>query len=347
MKTPDTDKILDLLIVGVGPPALVGLHDARQAGLKAIGVDKGPVCGALVKHPPYMRWFSTADKLELAGFPLLVNEKGPSRREYLKYCRAFVRHFGLDVAAYHEVTEITKDGDLFTVVAHDLHGRGHTWRTRNVAIGTGFYDSPRPLGVPGEDLPHVSHQYLEPHIYFGQKVLVIGGGSSAAEFALELWREGVDVTVAVRGDEFHTKYWVKPDIENRIKEGSIRCHYGVEVKEIRRDEAVLVDGDSKEIVVPADFVLAMTGYEPDTTLLESVGAEVDPATKRAALNDHCETTVPGLYVIGTIIAGVDSNVVFIENSREHGPMIVRHILHKHDLHGQGDALGTQVPESVL
>ena len=346
MMTSDTDDLLDLLVVGVGPPALVGLYEAKQAGLRALGVDKGPVCGALVRHPAYMRWFSTADKLELAGYPLLVSEKSPTRREYLKYCRAFVRQFDLDIATYHEVTGIARNGDCFVVTARDLHGRPCTWRAAQVAVGTGFYDSPRPLNVPGEDLPHVSHTYTEAHAYFGQKVLVIGGGSSAAEYTLELWREGIDVSVAVRGAEFHTKYWVKPDIENRIEEGSIPCYYDVAIKEILPDEVVLIDRNGEEIRVETDFVLAMTGYEPDTTLLQSIGAEVDPVTKKPTLNEHYETTVPGLYVIGTICAGVESNVVFIENSREHGPTIVRHILEINRERARSSKADSSIGESV-
>ena len=327
MQTYGLNETLDLLIVGAGPAALVTLHEAKQAGLNAIAVDKGPVCGALVKHPTYMRWFSTADKLELAGFPLLINEKNPTRREYLKYCRAFVKYFGLNIVTYREITSVQKNGSLFTVEAKDRYGREYTWQTRNVITGTGFYDSPRDLDVPGADLPKVSHQFSEAHYYADHDVLIVGSGSSAAEIALELWREGARVTIAMRSDRFHTKYWIEPDIENRIKEGSITCHRNAEVKEIRMDDVVLTS-DGEEVVVPCDFVLAMTGYEPDTTLLESIGAVVDQETGKPELNDHFETTVPGLFVIGTLCAGCESNVIFIENSREHGPTIVRYLLKK-------------------
>jgi len=282
MKTYGLDDILDLVIVGVGPPALAALHDAEAAGLSAVGIDKGPVCGALMHHPVYMRWFSTYDKLELCGFPLLINEKNPSRQEYLKYCRTFARHHKLKINTYREVTQVEREGDLFLVHARDRFGRSSTWRTRNVALGTGFYDSPRPLNVPGEDLPHVSHRYSEPHAYADHKVVVIGSGSSAAEIALDLWREHTDVTLVMRGEKFHTKFWVEPDIENRIKEESITCYRGAEVEEIHPDKVVVSGSDGRSVSIPCDFVLAMTGYEPDTTMIRGLGSGKCEASPRIA-----------------------------------------------------------------
>ena len=328
MKSYGLDEVQDLVIIGVGPPALAALHDAEQAGLAAVGIDKGPVCGALVKHPVYMRWFSTYDKLELCGFPLVIEEKNPSRREYLKYCRTFARHFDLKINTYREVTRVKRDGDVFLVDAQDRFGRTSTWRTRNVVAGTGFYDSPRPLNVPGENLPHVSHVYTEPHNYSDHRVAVIGAGSSAAEIALELYREQTDVTIIMRSEKFHTKFWVEPDIENRIKEGSIIAYRGAEVVSITEEGLRIRDCDGNEVDIEADFILAMTGYEPDTSLLRSIGAEVDEATKKPTLTEGLETTVPGLYVMGTLCSGVESNVVFIENSRDHGTRIVQDIMRK-------------------
>ena len=320
------NEIQDIVAVGAGPATLVLLREANLAGMRAIAIDKGPVCGALVKHPTYMRWFSTAEKLELPGLPLLVNEKNPTRREYLKYCRAYARMFQLKVVTYHEVTAVRREDDgIFRVDAQDLYGREYQWRARNVVMGTGFYDSPRPLNVPGEGLPKVSHRYTEAHFYSDHDVLIVGAGSSAAEVALELWREGARVTVAMRGGRFHTKYWIEPDIENRIKEGSITAYRRSVVKEIRPDDVVLVEESGRETVIPNDFVLAMTGYRPSTTLLESMGAFVDVESGKPALTADYETTVPGLYVLGTLCAGCESNVIFIENSREHGPIIVRAI----------------------
>jgi thioredoxin reductase (NADPH) len=324
----DTSGILDIAAVGAGPSALCALWAAKRAELSAVAFDKGPVCGALVSHPTYMRWFSTAEKLELPGLPLLVDEKNPTRREYLKYCRAYVRHHDLNIATYTEVTAVRREGDIFHLATQDLNGRSEEYRARNVIMATGFYGSPRPLNVPGEDLPKVSHRYRESHWYSDHEVLVIGAGSSAAEVALELWREEAQVTVAMRGDRFHTKYWIEPDIENRIQEGSIRCYRDVEVEEIRPDDVVLRNAAGKRIVVENDFVLAMTGYEPDTSDLRGLGAEVDDETNKPILSDQYETTVPGLYVAGTLCAGVDANVIFIENSRHHGPTIVDHILSK-------------------
>ncbi len=328
MKSFGLDEIQDLVIVGVGPPALVALLEAKRAGLSAVGIDKGPVCSALVKHPTYMKWFSTADKLELAGFPLLVEDKSPTKREYLKYCRAFMRHHDLKVNTYRTVTAVRREGEHFCVDAHDAFERTYTWRARSVVVGTGFYDSPRPIHVTGEHLPHVTHHYSETHDYAFHDVVVIGGGSSAAEVALELWREGARVTVVMRDERFHTKFWVEPDIENRIKEGSITCFRHSRVIEIAPDAVTVISRDGEIERIPADFVLAMTGYEPDTSMLKTAGAHVDENSNKPLLNDHLETTVPGLYVMGTLIAGIESNVVFIENSRDHGARIVGHILER-------------------
>ncbi len=328
MKTYGADEFLDLAAVGVGPSALAVLHAAKAAGLRAVGIDKGPVCGALMRHPTYMRWFSTSDKLELPGLPLITQENNPNRREYLKYCSAYVRHHGLEINTYREVTAIAPDEAGFTVTARDMFGRECQWRARNVVAATGFYDSPRMLDVPGEDLPKVTHRYTEPHPYVDQEALVVGGGSSAAEAALELWRAGAHVTVVMRGERFNTKYWIEPDLENRIAEGSITACRNTAVEAIYPDEADLRDASGNRFTIPNDFVLAMTGYEPDTTLLEGAGAEVDPATGKPVLTEHLESTVPGLYVCGTLTAGMDSNVAFVENSREHAAPIVNHILTK-------------------
>jgi thioredoxin reductase (NADPH) len=328
MRTYGLDEVLDIVVVGAGPSGLGVLHAAREAELTAVAIDKGPVCSALCSHPTYMRWFSTSEKLELAGFPLLTDKKNPTRREYLNYCRAFVRYFGLKVVTYREVTAITRAGDAFSVAAKDMYDRPYEWRARTVAMATGFYDSPRPLNIPGEDLPKVSHRYTEAHWYTGHDVLVIGSGSSAAEVALELWRSGANVTVAMRSDRFETKYWIEPDIENRIREGSIICYRNVDVTAIRPDDVLLTTANGEDITVPNDFVLAMTGYEPDTSLLEQIGVHVDPQCGKPALDDHFETNVPGVYVAGTLCAGQESNVVFVENSRQHGPAIVNHICEK-------------------
>jgi thioredoxin reductase (NADPH) len=325
MKTYGLDETLDILTVGAGPAALSVLHAAQKAGLRAAAIDKGPVCSALCSHPTYMRWFSTSDKLELGGFPLLTTEKNPTRQEYLKYCRAFVKYFGLQINTYREVQSVTKKAGLFTVIAEDRFGRSYEWTARNVVMATGFYDSPRPMNIPGEDLPKVSHRYTEAHWYADHEVLVIGAGSSAAEVALELWRSGAFVTVSMRGDRFQTKYWIEPDIENRIKEGSIACYRNAEVVQIRPDDVILEQGRER-IEVPNDFVLAMTGYEPDTSLLEQAGAAVNAECGKPKLDEHFQTIVLGLYVAGTLCAGQESNVVFVENSRGHGPRIVQHIL---------------------
>lgn len=326
MIQPDPTAPFDVICVGAGPAALVTLREAQQRGLRNVAIDKGPVCGALLKHPTYMRWFSTFDKLELCGFPLLIDEKNPTRREYLRYCRAFVNYFGLHIATYREVVRVSGEVGDFTVITRDRFGREQSWRARNVVFATGFYDSPRPLDVPGGDLPKVTHRYTESHYYAGHEVLIIGAGSSAAEVALELYREGARVTVAMRGERFNTKYWVEPDIENRIKEGSITAFRNSEVVEIAPDDVSIRTASGEIVRIANDFVLAMTGYEPDTSLLEGTGAAVDRASGKPVLDEAHETTVPGIFVAGTLCAGCESNVVFVENSREHGPVIIGRIL---------------------
>jgi len=328
MKHHGLNEILDLVLIGAGPAALATLHAAKDRNLRAIAIDKGPICGALLQHPTHMRWFSTTDKLELGGFPLLTNEKNPTRREYLQYCRAFARYFGLEIVTYREVTAVYPLDGIFRIEARDIFGREYVWRAKNVALATGFYDSPRALGVPGDDLPHVSHRYSEAHYYADHDVLIVGAGSSAAEVALELWRAHANVTVVMRSESFHTKYWIEPDIENRIEEGSIACYRNAEVAEVRPDDVLVRTADGGIVEVSADFVLAMTGYEPDTSLLERIGAEVDHDTKKPYLTEQLETTVPGLYVAGTLCAGCESNVIFVENSREHGPIVTDHIAAK-------------------
>jgi thioredoxin reductase (NADPH) len=322
---PETEY--ELLIIGAGPAGLSALRAAKEAGLSAAAIDKGPAAGALARHPVYMRWFSTADKLELGGFPLLCEEKNPTRREYLRYLRTFVRYFDLEIIPYCEVTGISPARDAFLLAGRDIHGRPKAWRSRYLIAATGFYDSPRMLAVPGEDLEKVTHRYSEAHFYAGFRVLVVGAGSSAAECALELYRAGAEVTVAMREQAFQTKYWIEPDIENRIEEGRIHCHRGVRIKEILPAEVILEKRDGSGILtVPNDFVLAMTGYEPDTSLIEAAGADVSRESGKPVISDDFESTVPGLYIAGTLCAGKEANVVFVENGREHGPAIVRHIL---------------------
>ncbi len=328
MKRYGMNEMLDVLIVGAGPAALGTLYEARQQGLKAVALDKGPVAGALLHHPTYMRWFSTFDKLELAGFPLICTEKNPTRREYLQYLRTFVKYYNLQVVAYHEVTAIDMINNHFRIVAQDIFSRPYIWESRNVVMATGFYDSPRSLRIPGADLPKVSYRYSESHFYANHDVVIIGSGSSAAEVALELYRADANVTVVMRSDQFATKYWIEPDIENRIKEGSIQCYRNAELLNIGMDEVTINTSENKQITIPNDFVLAMTGYIPNTSLLEKTGALVDTETRKPVLNTHFESTIPGLYIAGTLCAGCESNVVFVENSREHGPKIISHIVDK-------------------
>jgi thioredoxin reductase (NADPH) len=320
------ERVYDAIVIGAGPSGLAVLHAAKLAGLEAVAIEKGPICAALVDHPIYMRWFSTADKLELGGFPFLATEKNPTRREYLKYCRMFVQHFELEVLTYHEAVAVNRNDGMFHVQVKDMFKREKTVRGRNLVISTGFCSSPREVGVPGEDLPKVAHRYVEAHAYSGHEVLIVGTGSSAAEAALEIWREGAAVTVLIKGERFNTRYWIEPDIENRIQEGSIACYRQADLMEIRMDEVDLRDGGGNLVTIANDFVLILTGYIPDVSLLEHLGAQVNRADMKPLLTEHHESTVPGLYVAGTLCAGCNPNLISVETGRKHGPLIVEHIV---------------------
>lgn len=319
----------DLIIIGAGPAGLAVANSAQERGLSALVIERGAVANAVARFPVNMRFFSTSNLIELGDVPLISQDEKPNRTEALNYYRRFVEVKRLNVELYRNVTEVMRNPDgTFTV---DTLGRADdrkTWTARHVVLATGAYDNPCRLGVPGEDLPHVSHYYVEPHPYFRQKVLIVGGRHSAAEAALEIWRHGGHVTLSYRGHALNgLKYWVQPDIENRIREGSIRAIFNSTVTAIGQRE-VLLEQDGQELAVPADFVLLMTGYEPDTQLLDRIGITYNPETRAPAMNvDTFESRdVPGLYLAGVICAGNISGAIFIENSRNHGERIVEHIL---------------------
>ena len=324
--------MLDLAVVGAGPCGLAVGVAAKRVGLTCSLFDKGPVAASLMRYPLYMAFFSTPDKLEI-GVPFVTAGDKPTRREALTYYRKVAEHFELDVRQYHAVRRVTRHGDAFDLVAeHPGMPEPEAVGCRHVAFATGYFESPNLLGVPGEDLPHVSHFFVESHPYWQQKVVVVGGGNSAVEAALELCRVGAQVTMVHFLGEFDrgVKPWVLPDITNRVKEGRVAVRWCSRVVEIARSHVVVQrDPDGDRATLPADFVLALTGYTADLTLLRSIGVAVDEASgiPRHA-PDTMETNVPGAYIAGVLASGFDANKIFIENGREHGARICRHIKSK-------------------
>ena len=319
----------DVAVIGAGPAGLSVAIDAMKAGLSVQVFDKGPVGGHIVKFPIGMRFFSTPDLLEIAGLPLTTPNEKATREEYLQYLRKVVQHFTIPVRSYEEVTGVT--GDLesgFTLHTQRTGGSQETIAARRVIIANGAYSQPRMLNVPGENLAKVRHYFPEVHPYFGLETLIVGGRNSAVETALLLCRNGAKVSLSYRRPGFmDLKYWLLPDIQNRIKEGSITAYFNTEVADIRESEVDLRDRDSGGITtIPNDQVLALTGYEPELTLLESMGVEIHSETKAPTHSPETfETNVPGIYVAGVIAAGNVSGAIFIENSRFHGQAIVPHL----------------------
>ena len=319
---------LDVVIVGAGPAGLAAAIAARRRGLSAAVLEKGVLVNSLWHYPTDMVFFTTPELLEIGGLPFVSPYEKPTRQEALRYYRRVVDTFGFDVAFNEPVVGLDRGRDgLFHVHSEPAHGPARTRVARTVVIATGAYDVANRLGVPGEDLPHVSHYYREPHPYYRRRVVIVGGKNSAAEAALDLYRMGAKVTIVHRGAALgdSIKYWVKPDIENRIKEGSIAARFDTRVVEIRPEDVVL-DGPDGRVIEPADGVLLLTGYRSDTTLLRMAGAAIDPDLEAPVHDPETyETTVPNLFVAGAVIAGRQSGRIFIENGRFHGEHVIRQI----------------------
>jgi thioredoxin reductase (NADPH) len=319
--------IHDLLIIGAGPCGLAAAISAGRAGLDAIVLDQGAVVSAITAYPIDATFFSTAEKLSIGGLPFVLADAKPTRRDALAYYRAAVTHFGLTVRQYERVTAIEgREGD-FVIRSTTLAGERKT-RARAVVVATGYWGSPNYLGVPGEELPHVTHVYREGHEAFQRRAVVVGGGNSAAEASLDLWRCGARVTHVHFGPKWdmRIKPWVLPDIDNRMAEGSIDVRWNSRVIEIGVD-SVTIDTQGAREVLPADHVYLMTGYKPNDSLLRAAGVTIDEATGVPAHDPATlETDVPGVYIVGVVVAGYDANKVFIENGRYHGDRIVAHRL---------------------
>jgi thioredoxin reductase (NADPH) len=318
-------EVIDLLVVGAGPTGLACAIEAQKAGFKAALVDKGCICNSLFHYPSHMTFFTTSELLEIGDIPFPSPNAKPTRNEALQYYRQVAAHYKLDVRQYLRVERVTgADGD-FVVHIVDRFARHSELKARKLAIATGYYDLPNMMGIPGENLSKVHHYYDDPHPYFGLDVVVVGGKNSAAIAALELWRHGARVTLVHRDPELHrhVKYWIKPDIENRIKAGEIKAYFNSHLTEVMPDSVVLkTPGGIKSL--KNDFVFAMTGYHPDFTFLEGLGVRSQGPDKLPVCDSETlESNVPGIYLAGVIVAGSRTNEIFIENGRFHGRQIAR------------------------
>lgn len=313
----------DLLVVGAGPTGLACAIEAQKTGLRVVLVDKGCICNSLFHYPAHMTFFTTSELLEIGGIPFPSTNAKPTRNEALEYYRQVTAFYKLEVRQYQRVDEVSgADGD-FTVRMTDRFGRPSTLQAAKLIIATGYYDLPNWMGIPGETLSKVHHYYNDPHPFYGLDVAVIGGKNSAAIAALELWRHGARVTLIHRDAELHrhVKYWIKPDIENRIKAGEIKAHFSSRVIEILPD-SITVETPQGQVSLPNDFVFAMTGYHPDFTFLEKLGIRFEGPDRRPRCNpESLESNVPGIYLAGVIVAGSRTNEIFIENGRFHGHQI--------------------------
>lgn len=315
---------LDVICIGAGPTGLACAIEAKRAGLRPLVIDKGCLCNSLYHYPVNMQFFTTPERMEIGGLPMTTAGGKPTRTEALKYYRRAVEHYAIELHLYEKVEGISGHDGAFVVHSRDAKGTAKQYRARKIVLATGYYDLPNLLNVPGEDLPHVSHYYRDAHPFWEKDVVVIGAKNSAAEVALDLFRSGARVTLVHRGAELgkSLKYWVKPDIENRINSGEIRALFETRVAGFEPEKIIVQNGGGlKEL--PAFQVFAMTGYHPDFSFLESLGVHLDPKTRKPDCNpETLESNVPGIYLAGVLIGGLHTGEIFIENGRFHGRQII-------------------------
>ncbi|MGE5242783.1 MAG: YpdA family putative bacillithiol disulfide reductase [Betaproteobacteria bacterium] len=327
--------VRDLLIIGAGPSGLSAAIAAKQRQLDYQVVEQGTIVNSIFHFPPQMVFFTTPELMEIGGLPFVSPYDKPTRAEALTYYRKVVDTYDLRIATDEKVLSISSEADedaaVFAVETRSTRGVRRVRHARYVILATGYYDHPVRLGIPGEDLPHVFHYQQEPHAYYRQRVVVVGGGNSAAEAALELYRAGAHVTLVHRRSELKStiKYWVRPDIENRIREGTIAARFDTVIREIR-PTSVVVASEASEDELPADAVFLLTGYRADVDLMVRAGVELTDREAPRCDPMTFETNVPGIFVAGGAIAGVDTGTVFIENGRFHGERIVQVIASRLD-----------------
>ena len=328
---PDTSTKFDLLVIGAGPSGLASAIETQRAGFRVRLIDKGCLVNSLFHYPANMTFFTTPELLEIGDIPFSSPNSKPTRQEALEYYRKVAEHYQLDLRLYEPVLKIEGSDHNFVVYTTNIHGHKREYRARKLILATGYYDRPNQMNVPGEDLPKVMHYYREPHPFFALNVLVVGGKNSAAIAALELWRHGARVTLAHRGPGISpsVKYWIKPDIENRIKAGQVTAYFNSSVREITLEHVVLATPDG-EVTLANDYVFALTGYHPDFEFLCSLGIKLSSEADRRPIVDRrtLESNVPGIYLAGVIVAGMKTSEIFIENGRFHGQLIAADLKHK-------------------
>lgn len=315
-------KDYDVLIIGAGPIGMACAIEAKKAGLSYVIVEKGALVNSLYNYPVFMTFFSTSQRLEIGDVPFVSINPKPNRNEAVEYYRRVAEKFSLNIHLFERVEKVRKETDgLFEVGTSKT-----TYKAKQVIIATGFYDIPLLMGIPGETLPKVTHYYKDPHLYAFQNVVVIGANNSAIDAALETYRKGAKVTLVIRRGEIgsYVKYWVRPDIENRIKEGEITAHFNSEVLSITPDQVVIKTPEGEQ-VIENDFVIAMTGYQPDFGMLKKLGVEMGDGSQPFYDPETMESNLPGLYLAGVVCGGMDTHKWFIENSRVHAEQIFAHI----------------------
>jgi len=315
---------MDVLIIGGGPIGLACGISCRQSGLSHLIVEKGALVNSIYNYPLNMTFFSTSEKLEIGEVPFISHNPKPNRAEALEYYRRVTGHWKLNLALYERVTHVIRLESGFQVVTTK-----ETYTCKKLIIATGFYDEANLMGIPGEELSKVHHYYREAHPYFGQKIIVVGAANSAVDVAMETWRKGADVTMVVRGPHIResVKYWIRPDIENRIQEGSIKAYFNAQLSSIR-DFEVDIETEGGRLTIANDFVLAMTGYLPAFDFLTALGVEIGTDEYQTPIHnpETMMTNVDGIYLAGVICGGLKTNKWFIENSRIHADQIINHIL---------------------
>jgi len=314
----------DVLIIGAGPIGMACGIEAKQAGLSYVIVEKGALVNSLYNYPVFMTFFSTSQKLEIGGVPFVSINPKPNRNEAVEYYRRVAEKFELNIHLFEQVKDLAKaDDGSFTV-----NTAKRSYKVKNVVISTGFYDVPLLMDIPGEELPKVTHYYKDPHLYAFQNVVVIGANNSGIDAALETYRKGANVTLVIRGPEIgsYVKYWVRPDIDNRIKEGAVKAYFNSEVTAIEEGK-VTIRTPEGELTIDNDFVIAMTGYKPDFELLKRLGVDLGEGNSDLpAYNpETMETNLPGLYLAGVVCGGMDTHKWYIENSRVHAEQIFSNI----------------------
>lgn len=314
----------DMIIIGGGPSGILCAWEAEQAGLSYLVLEKGALVNSLYHFPDQMTFFSTSVKLEIAHTPFVSHNPRPTRDEALEYYRRIMTDHQLNIHTFELVQQIKKMDTYFEVTSSKAK-----YTSEAVVLATGYYSQPNLMDIPGEHLEKVTHYYKNPHTYIGKKVAVIGAANSACDAALECWQKGAEVTMIIRGSEINprVKYWIKPNIENRIKEGSIHAYFNTQVTAIQ-PESIELEGPDGSFSLANDFVLAMTGYHPDYAFLKSVGVKIedDEESRPVCHEEHLESNIPGLYLAGVINCGLKTHKLFIENTRDHGRRIVSHYL---------------------